>query len=41
MEEIKILSDCGADIFVAGTSAVFTKDFSVLEGIQKLRAAIE
>lgn len=35
------MSDCGADIFVAGTSAVFTKDFSVLEGIQKLRAAIE
>ena len=35
------MSDCGADIFVAGTSAVFTKDFSLLEGIQKLRAANE
>lgn len=35
------MSDCGADIFVAGTSAVFSEDFTLLEGIQKLRAAIE
>ena len=35
------MSAAGADIFVAGTSAVFTKDFSLSEGIQKLRDAIK
>ena len=35
------MSAAGADIFVAGTSAVFTRDFTLNEGIRRLRQAIE
>lgn len=31
----------GADIFVAGSSSVFQKEFSIAEGVEKLRRAIK
>ena len=39
-ENAALMSKAGADIFVAGSSSVFSKDFSLADGIQKLRGAI-
>lgn len=39
-ENAALMSKAGADIFVAGSSSVFSKDFSLTEGIQKLKSAI-
>lgn len=40
-ENAKKLSECGANIFVAGTSSIFTGDITELEsGIEKLRGFI-
>ncbi len=36
-ENAKLMSDAGANIFVAGTSSIFTKDGSMRENISKLR----
>ena len=35
------MSRAGADIFVAGTSAVFRKDMSLEEGLKKLQECVE
>lgn len=35
------MSKAGANIFVAGTSSVFTKDLTLKEGVKKLRTAVE
>jgi ribulose-phosphate 3-epimerase len=39
-ENAALLSNAGADIFVAGTSSVFHKDYSLNNGIAKLRSII-
>ena len=39
-ENAKLMSEAGANIFVAGTSSVFNKNFSLTEGIRKLREVI-
>ena len=39
-ENAKLMTEAGADIFVAGTSSVFKKDFSLGEGIARLREVI-
>ena len=39
-ENAKLMTEAGADIFVAGTSSVFKKEFSVAEGIDRLRKVI-
>ncbi len=40
-ENAKLMSDAGANIFVAGTSSVFCKNASLSENIAKLRKIIE
>lgn len=40
-ENAKKMSEAGADIFVAGTSSVFNKNWTLYEGVQKLRKSIE
>ena len=40
-ENARKMSDAGADIFVAGSSSMFNKDFSLKEGIDRLREAIK
>ena len=40
-ENAKKMRAAGANIFVGGTSSMFSKDFSLLEGIAKLREAIK
>lgn len=40
-ENARKMSAAGADIFVAGTSSVFTKELSLPQGIQKLRDVID
>ena len=35
-ENVPKMYECGADIFVVGTSSVFNKDFTITEGTQKL-----
>lgn len=40
-ENAKLMSMAGADIFVAGSSSIFSPDFSLGEGIDKLRKAVE
>lgn len=40
-ENARKMSDMGADIFVAGTSSVFNKDFSIAEGMERLREAVK
>ncbi|MBQ3084617.1 MAG: ribulose-phosphate 3-epimerase [Clostridia bacterium] len=40
-ENAKRMREAGADIFVAGTSSVFSKDASIAENTQKLRTIIE
>lgn len=39
-ENAKLMTEAGADIFVAGTSSVFKKEFSLAEGIARLRGVI-
>lgn len=39
-ENAKKMSEAGADIFVAGTSSVFNKNWTLYEGVQKLRGCI-
>ena len=39
-ENAKLMTEAGADIFVAGTSSVFKKEFSMSEGIARLREVI-
>ena len=39
-ENARLMSEAGANIFVAGTSSIFNKDFSLSEGIEKLREVI-
>ncbi|MBQ8388331.1 MAG: ribulose-phosphate 3-epimerase [Clostridia bacterium] len=39
-ENAKLMTEAGADIFVAGTSSVFKKEFSLSEGIARLREVI-
>lgn len=39
-ENAETMASLGADIFVAGTSAVFRKDMSIDEGVRRLRQAI-
>lgn len=39
-ENAKLMSEAGANIFVAGTSSIFSKDFTFSEGIRKLNAVI-
>ena len=40
-ENARLLSDAGANIFVAGTSSVFHKDHTLSRAIEKLRVNIE
>lgn len=40
-ENAKLMSESGANIFVAGTSSVFSKNASVSENITKIRKIIE
>jgi ribulose-phosphate 3-epimerase len=40
-ENARLLSDAGANIFVAGTSSVFHKDHTLSRAIEKLRENIE
>ena len=40
-ENARLLSDAGAQIFVAGTSSVFHKDYTLSEAIARLRASVE
>jgi len=40
-ENAKILSDAGANIFVAGTSSVYKKGYTLAEGIAELRRSAE
>ena len=40
-ENARILSDAGANIFVAGTSSVFRKEYSLADAITNLRASIQ
>lgn len=40
-ENARKMSDAGADIFVAGTSSVFNKNWSLSDGVRKLRKSIE
>lgn len=40
-ENARLMSEAGANIFVAGTSSVFSKDAPVAENIAKLRKIIE
>ena len=40
-ENAKLMSDAGANIFVAGTSSVFSKNTSLTENVAKLRKIIE
>lgn len=40
-ENAKLMSDAGANIFVAGTSSVFSKNASLTQNIEKLRKVIE
>ena len=40
-ENAKKMREAGANIFVAGTSSVFTDKFSLEEGIEQLRLAIK
>ena len=39
-ENAKLMSEAGANIFVAGTSSIFNKSFSLSEGIERLREVI-
>ena len=39
-ENAKLMSEAGANIFVAGTSSMFNKNFSLAEGIARLRQVI-
>ena len=39
-ENAKKMRDAGANIFVAGSSSVFTSQYSLEEGIERLREAI-
>lgn len=39
-ENAKKMHEAGADIFVAGTSSVFNKNWTLYEGVQKLRGCI-
>ena len=39
-ENARILSEAGANIFVAGSSSVFYKDYSLTDAINKLRVSI-
>ena len=40
-ENTKLMSEAGADIFVAGSSSVFSKDTLMSENIERLRRIIE
>ncbi len=40
-ENARKMSDAGANIFVAGTSSMFHSDFSLCEGAERLRRAVE
>lgn len=40
-ENAKLMKEAGANIFVAGTSSVFNINFSLAEGMNKLRGRIE
>ena len=40
-ENARKMSDAGADIFVAGSSSMFKKEFTLEEGIALLREAIK
>ncbi|MBQ8606439.1 MAG: ribulose-phosphate 3-epimerase [Clostridia bacterium] len=40
-ENARLMSDAGADIFVAGSSSVFSQDYSLCEGMQRLRESIK
>ena len=40
-ENAKKMKAAGANIFVAGTSSIFKEEYTLAEGIQKLRQAIE
>ena len=40
-ENAKLLSEAGANMYVAGSSSVFHKDLTLSEGIRRLREAIE
>ena len=39
-ENARLMSEAGANIFVAGTSSIFNKNFSISDGIKKLREVI-
>ncbi len=39
-ENARLMSEAGANIFVAGTSSVFNKDFSLEYGVDKIRKCI-
>ena len=41
LENAVLMSEAGADIFVAGTSAMFKKDLTIAQGIENLRNAIK
>lgn len=41
LENAVLMSKAGADIFVAGTSAMFKKDLTIAQGIENLRNAIK
>lgn len=36
-ENAKLMSEAGANIFVAGTSSIFSKDFTITTGIKRLK----
>ncbi len=40
-ENARKMSDLGGNIFVAGTSSIFSRDYTLKKGIRKLRTAIE
>ena len=39
-ENARFMSEAGANIFVAGTSSIFNKNFSISDGIKKLREVL-
>ncbi|MDP4121416.1 MAG: ribulose-phosphate 3-epimerase [Bacillota bacterium] len=41
MENASLMSNAGANIFVAGTSSIFTETYTLEEGILRLREAIQ
>lgn len=40
-ENARLMSDAGANIFVAGTSSIFVKNTSLGENVQRLRKSVE